>query len=333
MNLLTRLCFGLLAAATNFRVVASTALSGVGSLNWQISSDTAPFIGGSIFERVNGTWALVALPTTAGAPNTAQSAASADGLTLVCTDAATNKNVIIYKRASTSVSFSTASVVAVTLPGVATINGVSISADGTRIAVGKPSDSGGGPSGQHGRIITLVFTSSWQVSSFVGSTNQQLGDNVYLSPNGVRLIARASSTGGAVVYNYSGFPSTPWEETNVISTMTWAHWTSDTACVIAGTDIGYWTRNPSSTELVFRWATSLSSLGFTSISGLVGGSDSVIWVVPNSGGVAILRFGTSAFELAGVLPITLIKGRVSRDLRSLITMTGSGPYTYTLYEQ
>lgn len=335
MSLLTRLCFGLLAAATNFRVVASTVLSGVGSVNWQIASDTAPFTGGSIFERVNGTWALVELPTTAGVPNTAQSAASADGLTLVCSDAATNKNAIIYKRASTNVSFSTASVAAITLPGTATINGVSISANGTRIVIGKPFDSGGGPSGQHGRIVTLIFTSSWQVSSVLGESNNQLGDNVYLSPNGTRLLARVNSDNSARAYYYSGFPSIPWEETNTdITKMYWAHWFSDTACVIVGDNFGYWSRNTTSTELIFRWSTTFASLGLPDAGAYVGGSDTAVWVRGTSTSISVIRFGSSIFELAGSLPIPTLRAKVSRDLRTLLVMTGSAsPYTYTVYEQ
>lgn len=337
MNLLTRLCFGLLAAASNFRVVATTTNS-QGSLSWRVASTAASFVGGSIFEKVAGVWGLVALPTSSGVPNTAQAAASANGLTLVCTDAATNKNALIFTRASTDVSFSTATVTSISLPGTATVNGVSVSADGARIVFGKPFDTGGGPSGQHGRVITLVFTSSWQVSSFVGLANQQLGDNVWLSPNGTRLLARANVDDSANVYVYSGFPTLPWEETNTgIANMRWVHWFSDTDCAIAssasGGSVGYWSRNPSSTELVFRWSSTLATLGFADAGACLGGSDAVVWVRPSTGGIAVVRFGSSAFELAGTIPITLTVGLVSRDLRALLGITGTGPFTYTLYEQ
>lgn len=339
MNLLTRLCFCLLASASTFRALATTTNSQSG-LSWRMSSTAAPVIGGSIFEKVAGVWGLVALPTSSGVPNTSQAAASADGLTVVCTDAATNKNALIFTRASTDVSFSTATVTSITLPGTATVNGVSISADGTRIVFGKPFDTGGGPSGNHGRVITLVFTSSWQVSSFVGLANQQLGDSLSLSPNGTRLLARANDNSSANVYVYSGVPTAPWTETNTgvaVGGMLWVHWFSDTACAIASTasggSVGYWSRNTSSSELVFRWSSTPASLGFSDVGGYIGGNDSVVWVRPSTGGVAVVRFGSSAFELAGTIPVTLTKGLVSRDLRSLLGITGTGPFTYTLYEQ
>ena len=187
------------------------------------------FAGNLLIERVAGTWQSSGL--------SGLGAISDDGLTAAfgAYNATLGGHVLVYRRPSTSVSFSTVSPVTLDMPdstpdgySVLTPNRIALSGNGNKVVI----------TCNHADrfvVATGVFTSSWTLQTFsVVPGTGFFVTGVTLSPTGTRL---------AIWYNtsllnlyYTGIPSLPWEDVGTLSSNSHksSAWVSD-SCLVAAT--------------------------------------------------------------------------------------------------
>ena len=237
------------------------------------------FVGGNVsnkvFEKVGGTWVEWSPGTVSGFyPNEQRYAASLDGLAVafLSTDGNANKKVLLYKRASTDVSFSTSTTTVLSLPSLnyGVWQSLRMNDTCTRIVVGDP--YAGVTAGEaRGRIATFIWDgATWVVSSLDGAPGSHFGGRLSLSPGGTRLAVQQflGSVGDVRVFVYSGFPSAPWEEVTPIpsSGKTLVSWLTDISFVVANdTNIRIYGRQVASNDWVLSHTVSNSSLGLVNV--------------------------------------------------------------------